>query len=154
MTQAKPWYREPWPWLLMAGPAIVVVAGAITTVIAVRTSDPLVADDYYKQGLAVNRVLARESAAESMGVQAVLQVNALGDRFRVLVRSEAPLPDALQLSLVHPTRAGDDRLVVLEREAPGIYSGALPPLKGTTYQFHLQDAAGKWRYSGRWQAGT
>jgi len=28
----KPWYREPWPWLLMAGPATV-----------------LVAEDYYKQ---------------------------------------------------------------------------------------------------------
>ena len=22
----KPWYKEPWPWLLMSGPAIVVVA--------------------------------------------------------------------------------------------------------------------------------
>ena len=26
----KPWYREPWPWLLMSGPAAVLVAGAAT----------------------------------------------------------------------------------------------------------------------------
>ena len=43
-TAVKPWYREPWPWILMAGPAIVVVAGIATAVIAIRTSDPLVAD--------------------------------------------------------------------------------------------------------------
>jgi hypothetical protein len=41
---AKPWYHEPWPWILMSGPAIVVVAGIATAVIAVRTADPIVAD--------------------------------------------------------------------------------------------------------------
>ena len=40
----KPWYREPWPWILMAGPAVVVVAGIATAVIAIRTADPMVAD--------------------------------------------------------------------------------------------------------------
>ena len=30
MSAAKPWYREPWPWIMMAGPAAVVVAGAVT----------------------------------------------------------------------------------------------------------------------------
>ena len=56
---AKPWYREPWPWLLMAGPVAVVLAGIATTVLAVTTFDGLVADDYYKQGLGINRVIAR-----------------------------------------------------------------------------------------------
>ena len=32
-----PWYRQPWPWILMAGPAAVLVAGAITTWIAFST---------------------------------------------------------------------------------------------------------------------
>jgi hypothetical protein len=39
-----PWYRHRWPWLLMSGPAIVVVAGIATMVIAVRTADPMVAN--------------------------------------------------------------------------------------------------------------
>ena len=43
----KPWYREPWPWIIMAGPATVVVAGVATAVIAFRGADGLVADDYY-----------------------------------------------------------------------------------------------------------
>ena len=44
MTKSLPWYRHRWPWLLMSGPAIVVVAGIATTVIAVRTNDPMVAN--------------------------------------------------------------------------------------------------------------
>ena len=43
MTQT-PWYREPWPWILMAGPAIVVVAGAFTMTLAFTTADEIVSD--------------------------------------------------------------------------------------------------------------
>ena len=54
--------RERWPWLLMAGPAIVVVAGFVTLYIAVSTDDGVIAEDYYKRGLLINRALARVPA--------------------------------------------------------------------------------------------
>ena len=57
---AKPWYGEPWPWILMAGPAAVIVAGAVTIWLAVATSDGLVADDYYSRGLAISQELRRD----------------------------------------------------------------------------------------------
>ena len=44
-----PWYKQRWPWILMSGPAIVVVAGFITLGLAIHTSDSLVDDDYYKK---------------------------------------------------------------------------------------------------------
>ena len=53
------WYREPWPWLLMAGPLVVVAASLASAWIAVKSDDGVVADDYYKQGLAINRKLPR-----------------------------------------------------------------------------------------------
>ena len=58
----KPWYREPWPWILMAGPAAVVAAGAVTIVLAVATNDPVVTEDYYKRGIEMGR--AEPSAEE------------------------------------------------------------------------------------------
>ena len=54
----KPWYREPWPWILAAGPAIVVVAGLWTFVLAASTTDTLVTEDYYRKGLQINREIA------------------------------------------------------------------------------------------------
>jgi uncharacterized protein len=37
-----PWYRYPMVWLVIGGPAVVVVAGIVTAVIAYRGADPVV----------------------------------------------------------------------------------------------------------------
>jgi len=68
----RPWYRNRWPWLLMAGPAIVVVAALATAWLAWSTDDGVVADDYYKRGLVINKQLARSDRGEALGLGAVL----------------------------------------------------------------------------------
>lgn len=48
--QAKPWYRQFWPWFIIALPATVVVASFITLWIAVSNPDYLVvSDNQYQQ---------------------------------------------------------------------------------------------------------
>ena len=54
----EPWWKFPLVWMVIAGPAIVVVAGFYTLWLAVRTPDPVVAQDYYRQGLEINKTLA------------------------------------------------------------------------------------------------
>ena len=73
---AGPWYREPWPWLLMAGPAAVIVAGVVTAWIAFATFDGLVADDYYRQGRAINQELKRSQRASDLGLSASVDMAA------------------------------------------------------------------------------
>ncbi len=107
----NPWYREPWPWILMSGPAAVIVAGAITTWMAFATADGLVADDYYKRGLAINAVLKREQAAAQRGIEA--RVERAGGEVRVQLRGTEP--PAVFLNLAHATRAGNDVRLRLER---------------------------------------
>ena len=82
IDRARPWYREPWPWLLMAGPAIVVVAALVTAYLAVSSDDGVVADDYYKRGLVINRVLEREQRAAALGLGAVVAIGDDGARAR------------------------------------------------------------------------
>ena len=152
MTNSLPWYREPWPWIVMSGPAIVVVAGIVTAGIAFSTSDGLVADDYYKQGLAVNRVLARETRAEALAVTATVQFNPARDRVQVIVASKEASPDSVTLTLVHPTR-GDDRSVEMERISRGVYRGAMRAPAPVNYHMRLEDGPGTWRLTGRWRPG-
>ena len=45
----RPWWREPMMWLVLGGPAAVVVAGIATVVIAVQRPDPVLATDTAKQ---------------------------------------------------------------------------------------------------------
>ena len=40
----RPWYREPWPWVLIAIPLLTVIASAITFWLAVSRPDYLVLD--------------------------------------------------------------------------------------------------------------
>jgi hypothetical protein len=54
----EPWWKFPLVWMVIAGPALVVVAGFVTLWLAVRTPDPVVAEDYYRQGVEINRTLA------------------------------------------------------------------------------------------------
>ena len=63
-----PWWRQRWPWLLMAGPAIVIVAGVYTGYLAFTRQDALVVGDYYKQGKAINQDLRRDRAATALGL--------------------------------------------------------------------------------------
>ena len=58
---AMRWYKEPWPWLIMAPPLAAVLGGAATLWIAIVTDDGLVAKDYHKQGVAVSK---RSTSAE------------------------------------------------------------------------------------------
>ncbi len=59
---SRPWWRHGHLWLVLGGPAVVVVASIVTAVIAARGADGLVAEDYYRRGVEINRQLARERA--------------------------------------------------------------------------------------------
>jgi hypothetical protein len=115
----RPWYRQPWPWFLIALPATAVVGGIVTAILAVRGFDGPVAADYYKQGLAINEEVARAQLARELALLAQVQIAGFadGDRVRVELESERALPPeaALRLQLVHPGRPGEDRLAILAR---------------------------------------
>ena len=65
-ARALPWWRHAHVWLLISGPAIVVVAGFVTLWLAVRTPDPVVEDDYYQRGLNINETLRKQQSDRSM----------------------------------------------------------------------------------------
>jgi uncharacterized protein len=54
---ARPWWKYGLVWMIISGPAVVVVAGIATLVIAVQQPDPVVTPDYYRKGIEINRTL-------------------------------------------------------------------------------------------------
>src|SRR3954466_14141519 len=136
-----PWYRQLWPWLLISGPATVLIAGVITMWLAFSTADGLVADDYYKQGLAINKRLAREEVARELGITASV---ALGrDRIHVDVKGAAP--EVLFVHLAHATRAGHDMRLRLIPVSPGAYEADIADLPRGHWRVVIEDARGTWR---------
>lgn len=62
LQDSTPWWKHGHVWLVIAGPALVVVASIATAVIAIRTDDPVVEADYYRRGIEINKTLARDRA--------------------------------------------------------------------------------------------
>ena len=57
---SKPWWKYGHVWLVISGPLVVVVAGLVTAWIAFTQQDPVLAQDYYRQGLNINQTLATQ----------------------------------------------------------------------------------------------
>ncbi len=136
-----PWYRQLWPWLLISGPAAVLVAGGITMWLAFSTADGLVAEDYYRQGLAINKRLAREEAARELGISA--SVALAPDKIHVELKGAAP--EALFVHLAHATRAGHDLRLRLRSIAPGAYEADRASLPRGHWRVVIEDPRGTWR---------
>ena len=143
-AQQAPWYRHRWPWLLMLGPLAAVLGGIATVYFAVTTNDGLVVDDYYKQGLAINKTLERGWRAGDLGLVAHVRVARETVTIQLDAKDPATLPEAIKLKLIHQGRAGMDRRLdaVL---ANGAYEVSILGLPPGHWQFDIEDAAGSWR---------
>lgn len=144
----KPWYREPWPWLLMIGPATVVVAGIYTAWLAVSTSDGLVADDYYKQGLSVNKTIASSARAKALGLAVGVRIVEGGLSLRLAAADkDFVLPPRLSVTLSHPTRAGLDQSGLFEKTGEA-YVGKLRLPASGHWLVLVEDEPKSWRLMG------
>jgi hypothetical protein len=67
--EPAPWWKFGYVWLIIAGPLAVVVAGFATLAIALHSPDPVVAPDYYRRGIEINKTLAARDKALLPAVQ-------------------------------------------------------------------------------------
>jgi len=145
---ARPWYREPWPWILAAGPFIVVIAGLYTAWLAVVSNDGLVTEDYYRKGLAANQTIARSELASKLGLVAGVRIS--GDTLSVRMQASDKnfiMPPTLALTISHPTRAGLDQSRVLAGKGD-LYSGEVRLPVAGHWLVLLEDQRKTWRLLG------
>ena len=57
-----PWWKFGYVWLVISGPAAVALAAVVTVWLALAYPETLVADDYYRRGIEINRTLAAGQA--------------------------------------------------------------------------------------------
>jgi len=161
-VQELPWYRQFWPWFIMALPAASVVGGLFTFYLA-GGEPSMVVDDYGRIAMATAQRAERTRRAEHLGLDARLV-------FATKADSDAPLmaeaitvtlqqqvetdqwPGALVLQLVHPTRSELDRTIQMPGSR-GRYTGRVDRPPGR-YYVSLSDAEETWRLIGELPAGA
>ena len=142
-----PWYRQPWPWIIMSLPATSVVLGMTLLYFAITSADGLVVDDYYRQGRAIDQTMARSMLAGDLGLYADLTLRTDRVSVNLAANDSADLPEALIFTIIHPTRAGMDQSVRLMGNA-GVYSGAIDPINIGRWRIQIEDESRSWRLNG------
>lgn len=150
-ARPEPWYKHRWPWFLMLGPGIVVLAGIVTMWLAFAYQDALVTGDYYKQGKAINQDLRRDRAAEAMKLDMDLRFLPASGRLAGRISSHGQAyPGTLIVSLHHSTLPEKDVRLEVEAGADGRFETELPMLDMARWQVTIENPERDWRLAGRW----
>ncbi len=156
-TQVLPWYRHKLVWMIIAIPAASVIAGIYLIYLATNTDHSLVVDDYYKQGMAINQNLARDRAAQELGISAWLIAEPSNNMIKLTFDKGtlSDFPDNLKLHLQHATHADHDQAVPLVRAPRGQYVGYLKQAVREGV-WHITLSTDQWRLVDRvrWQNGV
>nr|WP_255774725.1 FixH family protein [Microbulbifer zhoushanensis] len=133
-SSPRPWYREPWAWMVLAPLILVVIASTVFVSIAVRFADDTVSDTYYKDSRMYHFSEEQDRRAQALGLAGLVKF-ASGDQLVTLeLNGDLEYPEQLLLTLSHPVEADMDRHILLEAVSPGRYRASLPePLKHRWY---------------------
>ena len=72
------------------------------------------------------------------------------ERVRVILSAPGPAPRVLRLTIIHPTRAGEDQVIRLAPMGEGTYAGAMGVPRGAAMGLRLEDDEAGWRIVGTW----
>lgn len=148
---AKPWYAQAWPWLLMLGPVLVILAGAYTSWLAFSRQDAMVVDDYYKQGKAINQDLRRDRIATRMGLSFNGRYDAVAGKLHGrMMGFGVPLTGKIRIHLAHATQPEKDLKLDAQLDQRGEFEVALPMLERARWQVLIEGEQRDWRLNGVW----
>jgi len=144
------WYRQPLVWMIILIPVSAIFGGISMIYLAITTDDGLVNDDYYRYGKQINLVLERDVEAKRLGLNALFDFNVESGTVLVNLRgTELKLPNTLQLSLLHATRANHDQHINLNLTPNNTYHGLIEELIPGKWYVQLHTEA--WRLSSELQ---
>jgi hypothetical protein len=141
-----PWYKYFWPWFFIGVPLLTVIGGFHMLYLSLHEADGLVVDDYYKQGLAINRTLEKEQRALNLGVSASGRFDFDKKLVQLKLTGLKQWPESLTLSLLHPTRARHDHVITLQKQSgTGEYFGVVTGITAGDWHMMLEPPTKEWR---------
>lgn len=141
------------PFILFAIPFVAVLFGIFMVVVAFYFPDDVVVDDYYKDGMAINRHISKDEKSAELGISLTLADRSSSSlSFAINHADEA----ALLLRLFHVTDKALDREFVLVRQQDGRYLASDPGLlvldEDGIWYMEVESAERQWRLRGRIRA--
>lgn len=141
----KPWYKQFWPWFILAFPISAVIASFTTLFIFLGAQPDMVVDDYYKQGKAINFQKDKQNRAVELKLSAELS---LAEQALELAFSSGHSNldgSALKVNFFHTTLAEKDFSVMAVQDAHGNYHANVAKLTQGKWQISIEPFDASWR---------
>jgi hypothetical protein len=139
----KPWYKQMWPWILIAIPVVTALRAIYAVVLMNQQPLDLVVDDYYQAGKSINLKLAKYREAELRNLNATVLI--AGNRAVVRFAENAVLDDSVHLDFYHPTLAAHDFAVDAQRSGQLLYVATLPITPTGKWRLNVSDNSTEWK---------
>jgi uncharacterized protein len=154
------WYKEPWMLVVIGGPLFVVLASLFTAFLAYQGADKVVAQDYYKQGLMINKDIQRDATARQYNMNAEVALDAATGKITLHLEG-SQLPSAVYFSIAGAVGTTTNELVrkiILSQVRPGWYEGNLKRngVTESVYRplWHVKIETTEWRLTADWREPT
>lgn len=144
--------RNPVLALAWGLPAVAVVASVLSLVVALRTPESELPEQYHWEGFQLDRDFSRAARATARQAHATLSGFGASRRCELTLRIAGAAPETLELLVAHATRPALDQKVTFTRESRGVtegktlerYSGSCEPASDSHWRLELVDAKNGW----------
>jgi uncharacterized protein len=145
----KPWYRHRWGLFVFGAPMVAAIASLGMVYISLHHADQMVDDNYYRDGLAINRDLAQIEKGKALGAMAAIRFN--DEHVYVMLHTtDKTIFDDMQIAMLHPVEKDLDVHVALHSVGNERYEGDLPaPLQKQKWYLRVSSASGGWQVKGQ-----
>ena len=151
---AKPWYKEPWPFILVSITGLGVVAGSTLAVIGFSNPPEIVSGQFGSLAKFVTEDSALIDQARALGLSGRLALDGDEVVLRMSAHDGTSLPEQLMVQFQHPATSAGDSVALVSRTAGGEYRGsyAVPP--HARAHVSVTDLGQNWALAGRLDAGA
>jgi len=145
---ARPWYREPYAWLVVGIPGVTVIWCTILYNIATSQPIGLVSDDYYNEGMGINREVYRDRHAAALDLNAQVTFGEDGDIQIRLQSEKGDRWETLSVELIHPTLEEYDRSLSADYQGNHVYHIDNKEMINGRWYLDIRDPDNRWRLKG------
>ncbi|MFU8831672.1 MAG: FixH family protein [Wenzhouxiangella sp.] len=148
-SDINPWYREPWPWIILGLLGLGVVAGSTLALIALSSPPEMVTGEYERLGRGITDMRSRTESARALGLTGVVVVEPGQVSLSLEADDVSSLPESLLVLFQHPAVQDRDSILRLQQKEHGQYAAVLEALPHERAHVIVTDLAQTWWLAGR-----
>jgi len=145
----RPWYREPWPWLILGILGLGVCSGLGILTIGLNNPPQIVSGDYQQLGRALVDTHERTDRARALGLSGGLRIEGNEVVLELSAIDRAALPGSLLVQFLHPAVSDGDTTALVRLQDEGVYRGELATSPHARANVRVADLEQTWWLAGR-----